>query len=155
MNTLFVIDIDGTVADSVHRDHFVSGPGPKDWVSFFAPELVKLDPVLDGARAGVHRLMARTVPLVFLTGRAEMARKCTTDWLLDKLGLYVNHSTLLMRAEGDRRPAVLYKRDRVVELRKRFPEEHLVFADDDVEVHEMYWEFGLPLKAPQCWHVIP
>lgn len=159
MSLIFVVDIDGTLADQSHREGYLRGP-VKDWDSYFRPDLVQKDPVLPGAKVGMAKLYSRLskeeiAALYILTGRSESSRDVTTYWLTFHFNVPISQDNLLMRNEQDFRHAVIFKRDKVRLLKGRHPDAHFVFVDDDAELHNMYWEFGLPLRAPSCWDVIP
>ena len=99
---LAVIDLDGVVADVRHRLHHVSD-GRRDWDAFFAG--IADDPVLPEGRVGVDRLAADH-DIVYLTGRPERTRAQTDEWLVRHR---LPHGEVIMRPEGDRRPARLLK----------------------------------------------
>lgn len=99
---LAIVDIDGVVADVRHRVHHVRAR-PKDWAEFFAA--ADRDPP---HREGVD-LVARLADdheVVFLTGRPDRLRRDTERWL-ERHGL--GGHRLVMRPEGDRRPAARVK----------------------------------------------
>lgn len=122
---LAVIDIDGVLADVRHRLHHVAHP-PKDWDAFFAA--AGSDAVLDEGRAVAERL-DEDHELVYLSGRPERCRRDTVAWLR-------RHSLpdgrVLLRPEGDRRPARLFKLDRLCDLATG--REVGVLVDDDPAV---------------------
>ena len=97
-----VIDLDGVLADVRHRLHHLERQ-PHNWDGFFAG--IPDDPVLAEGRAVVDRL-APDHDLVYLTGRPERTRKATEAWL-QRHGL--PRGELIMRRNGDRRPAKLAK----------------------------------------------
>lgn len=122
-----VVDIDGVVADVAHRLHHVARR-PKDWEAFFAaaPD----DGLLATGAAAVHELAAEC-DIVWLTGRPERYREPTVDWLA-RQGLPPGR--LLMRREGDRRPARMVKVQRLRRLAAERPV--AVHLDDDPAVIE-------------------
>ncbi|MGW0783326.1 phosphatase domain-containing protein [Streptomyces sp. NPDC002913] len=95
---LAVFDLDGTLADSGHRQHFLEGRR-RDWAGFFAaaPDDPPLEKGLDLALAS-----AEECEVVYLTGRPERCRRDTLAWL-EKQGL--PKGTVHMRRNDDRRPA--------------------------------------------------
>jgi hypothetical protein len=93
-----VFDLDGTLAETGHRQHFLERK-PRDWKGFFAA--LRRDPPLEeGLR--LVREAAMSCEIVYLTGRPERCRRDTLDWL-ERHGL--PEGRLLMRGDADRRPA--------------------------------------------------
>ncbi|WUT00683.1 hypothetical protein OHA46_30110 [Streptomyces sp. NBC_00708] len=116
-----VFDLDGTLADTAHRQHFLEGR--RDWAGFFAAAAD--DPPLD---EGVRLVLssAEECEIVYLTGRPERCRKDTVAWLA-RYGL--PEGRLHMRRGNDRRPARLTK----LEILKRLGRDRTVrvLVDDD------------------------
>jgi hypothetical protein len=122
-----VVDIDGVLADVRHRLYHVSG-ARRDWDAFFAA--APGDPPLDEGRAVADRL-AQGHDLVYLSGRPERCRADTLAWLeLHDLP----PGELLLRPEGDRRPARMFKLDQLHDLAAG--REVAVLVDDDPAVCE-------------------
>lgn len=125
MRPLAVFDLDGTVADVRHRLPHLERR-PQDWDAFFAA--AGHDPVLPTGVA-LLRESARECEVVYLSGRPERLRAVTQRWLRSQA---LPEGQLLLRADGDRRPARALKlghlrrlaRDRVV----------AVVVDDDERV---------------------
>ncbi|GGO47786.1 phosphatase domain-containing protein [Streptomyces lasiicapitis] len=95
---LAVFDLDGTLADTAHRQRFLERK-PRDWNAFFAaaPD----DPPLPrGVRLALDS--ARECEVVYLTGRPERCRADTEAWLAAQ-GL--PEGRIWMRRDHDRRPA--------------------------------------------------
>jgi hypothetical protein len=132
---LAVVDIDGVVADVRHRLKHVRRR-PKDWVAFFAA--AANDPPHDEGVA-LARHLARDHELVFLTGRPERLRDDTSAWL-GRHGL--DGHRLVMRPEGDRRPAAVVKRSLLDRLARG--REVVVVVDDDPDVVATMAEAGYP-----------
>ncbi|WP_448317166.1 phosphatase domain-containing protein [Streptomyces sp. CO7] len=95
---LAVFDLDNTLADTAHRQHFLE-MRPKDWDAFFdaAPQ----DPPLaEGVALALEA--AHECEVVYLTGRPERCRRATVAWLAAQ-GL--PEGRMWMRRNHDRRPA--------------------------------------------------
>jgi len=93
-----VFDLDGTLAETGHRQHFLEQQ-PRDWAGFFAA--ADQDPPLaEGLRLALEA--AATCEVVYLTGRPERCRRDTLAWLA-RHGL--PEGRLWMRGNADRRPA--------------------------------------------------
>ncbi len=130
---LAILDIDGVVADVRHRLHHLRRWG--DWPAFF--DDARNDPLLpEGARLAAD--LAGQHEIVWLTGRPEWLREVTEDWL-------VRHSLpgteLHMRANGDYRPARVFKLDVLHALRSRGV---AALVDDDTEVVDAAVAAGFP-----------
>ena len=138
---LAVIDIDGVVADVRHRLHHVANR-PKDWAAFFdaAPD----DPLLDeGAR--VVRALAEVHEVVYLSGRPEVCRSDTLEWLRRH---DLPEGDVHLRPRDDRRPGRFYKVDAVRRLARA--REIAVLVDDDPLVCEVVREAGFDV-LPATW----
>jgi hypothetical protein len=133
---LAVVDLDGVVADVRHRLRFVRGPR-KDWNAFF--DAAAADPVLPEGRAVVDRL-AGGHEIVYLTGRPERTREATEAWL-ERHDL--PRGRVVMRREGDRRPARVVK-PRLLAALARGRAVGIV-VDDDTEVCAAYEREGWPV----------
>ncbi|MEP7054780.1 MAG: hypothetical protein ABI912_05985 [Actinomycetota bacterium] len=132
-----VVDIDGVVADVRHRLHFLESK-PKDWDAFFAA--ASEDPVL---REGVDRVgtLAIDHDIVFVTGRPARCRSQTEHWL-ERAG--IGGWPVVMRRNGDRRPARLTKVHEVRTLARSAPVG--VVVDDDPEVCAAMTESGFTVE---------
>ncbi len=119
---LAVFDLDNTLADTAHRQHFLQRR-PRDWDGFFAAAPAD-PPVPEGVR--LARDSARECAIVYLTGRPERCRRDTLDWLAAH-GL--PDGALHMRPDHDRRPARRTKLDILRRLART--REIRVLVDDD------------------------
>ncbi|WP_404951297.1 hypothetical protein HFP69_02570 [Streptomyces sp. ARC12] len=119
---LAVFDLDGTLADTAHRQHFLEGP-KRDWAAFFAAA-VDDPPLAEGVRMVLAS--AEECEIVYLTGRPERCRRDTVRWL-GRQGL--PEGTLFMRRNDDRRPARRTKLDILRRLGQKGQVRMLV--DDD------------------------
>ncbi|CAM5314538.1 hypothetical protein GCM10010329_57240 [Streptomyces spiroverticillatus] len=122
---LAVFDLDGTLADSAHRQHLLERR-PRDWDAFFAA--APADPPLPEGVALALR-SAEDSEVVYLTGRPERCRADTVAWLAAQ-GL--PEGRIWMRANHDRRPA----RQTKLEVLKRLARNREVrmLVDDDLLV---------------------
>ncbi|MFM9369896.1 hypothetical protein [Streptomyces sp. Da 82-17] len=117
-----VFDLDNTLADTAHRQHFLERR-PRDWNGFFAaaPD----DPPLAEGLALV-RAHAEECEIQYLTGRPERCRADTVAWL-DQQALPAGR--IWMRRDSDRRPARHTKLDILRRLARA--REVRVLVDDD------------------------
>ena len=103
---IYIIDIDGTIADLTHRLHYIGFDGTwvstadskADWDSFYAaaPDDKPIFEVITVVRA----LVFAGQEVVYITGRPEETRSATQAWL-DKYRL--PKGQMYMRAVGDHR----------------------------------------------------
>lgn len=122
---LAVFDLDGTLAETGHRQHFLEQQ-PRDWKGFFAA--ASQDPPLaEGVRLAQDA--AASCEVVYLTGRPERCRRDTLAWLA-RHGL--PEGRLWMRANDDRRPARTTKMAVLTDLGRS--REVRMLVDDDVLV---------------------
>ncbi|MBT2507412.1 hypothetical protein J7I98_16275 [Streptomyces sp. ISL-98] len=121
---LAVFDLDGTLADTAHRQRFLERT-PRDWDAFFAA--APNDPPLpEGVR--LVRESAQDCEVVYLTGRPERCRRDTVDWLAAQ-GL--PEGRIWMRRNDDRRPARHTKLD-VLKRLGRDREIRMLVDDDEL-----------------------
>ncbi len=120
-----IVDLDGVVADVRHRLGHLTGRR-KDWSAFFAA--AGDDPAHPEGVAVVTTL-ADEHEIVYVTGRPESLRAVTERWL-DDLG--IGGHELVMRGDGDRRPAAQVK----VAVARRLARGRTVavVVDDDEQV---------------------
>ncbi|MFF6996842.1 hypothetical protein ACFY93_18080 [Streptomyces sp. NPDC008313] len=124
---LAVFDLDGTLADTAHRQRFLQR-APRDWDAFFAA--APQDPPL-AEGVGLALAHARECEIVYLTGRPERCHRDTEEWLAAR-GL--PGGRVWMRRDNDRRPARRTKLETLRELARR--REIRVLVDDDALVCE-------------------
>ncbi|MER6070338.1 hypothetical protein ACFYZB_11810 [Streptomyces sp. NPDC001852] len=119
---LAVFDLDNTLADTAHRQHFLEAR-PKDWAGFFAAAPAD-PPLAEGIALAVDS--ARECEVLYLTGRPERCRRDTLDWLAAH-GL--PEGRVYMRGNADRRPARFTK----LEILRRLAQDReiRVLVDDD------------------------
>ena len=128
-----VVDIDGVLADTSGREHFLAGT-PKDWDAFFAAVGTD-EPIPDGLE--LVRELAGTSDVVLLSGRPERTRSDTESWLRAH---DVAFTRLVLRPDADRRRASVFK---AAALRRLGPPEEIsVVVDDDPDVVEKVVSLG-------------
>lgn len=107
-----ILDIDNTVADASHRDHFISGR-KKDWDSYLA---ACKDDTPNGPLIRAVQAMAGSGFKIFIvTGRSEVTMTETVNWL-NHYSVPYHHLT--MRGGDDRTLNQDYKK-RELEIIKR------------------------------------
>lgn len=106
----------------------------------------------------LHRSQGMTP--IFMTGRPNVHRKDTIEWLNRNFNVYISegrylsksHSILLMRGEGDERPSVEIKDEQLEYLLEMYdigPDKILMAYDDRPEICAMYMNHGI--KAEQLY----
>ncbi|MEU6665747.1 hypothetical protein [Streptomyces sp. NPDC046727] len=121
---LAVFDLDNTLADTAHRQHFLEAR-PRKWGAFFAA--APQDPPLAEGLALVAE-SARACEVVYLTGRPERYRRDTLEWLAAQ-GL--PEGRVYMRSNADRRPARFTKLE-VLRRLARDREVRMLVDDDEL-----------------------
>jgi predicted secreted acid phosphatase len=121
-----VLDLDGVLADTRHRMHHLQRR-PKDWDGFFAAAVD--DPVHPEGLAIAHAALEKGATVVYLSGRPERTRADTLTWLRQA---GAPEGEVLLRRDGDRRPARFVKTAALRRLARQLVVDVLV--DDDPEV---------------------
>ena len=134
-----VLDLDGVLADTRHRMRHLRRR-PKNWDAFFAE--ATRDPVHAEGLALAREAVEHGSVLVYLSGRPERTRADTLAWLRDA---GAPEGDVVLRAEGDRRPARVVKIAalRLLTARLRLD----VLVDDDPEVVSAVRSVRPPLVA--------
>ena len=96
MKKIILCDIDGTIANNDHRQHFLQGK--KDWDGFFS-ELINDEPIIRIIKK-INAYHDEGKNIIFLTGRPERFRYSTTLWLKENFEFEFK---LLMRKDSDYR----------------------------------------------------
>jgi len=131
-----MFDLDGVLANAASRQHFLKGPRP-DWEAFFAASVG--DPLIDEV-AALLGLLSADLAIVLLTARPARIRSQTMDWL----GRHdLRWDLLVMRRDGDYRPARAFKQAAVQDIVARGFDIRLCFEDDLRNV-EMFRSVGVP-----------
>ncbi|HEU0298849.1 MAG TPA: HAD family acid phosphatase [Longimicrobium sp.] len=136
-----VWDLDGTLSDDTARAHFVEVEQgrARDWQSYF--DAIDTDPPIAASMEVLRAMHAAGIRVLFLTGRPEYTRGKTERWLQAN-GL-TEYDALIMRPDGERRPAGFFKADAVRGLRRNY---ELVCAfEDRIDVAEALREAGVPV----------
>jgi hypothetical protein len=134
MKNIILCDIDGTVANNDHRQHFLEGK--KDWDGFF-DALDKDKPI--------HKIIDKIIRehqngknIIFLTGRPERYRGSTLVWLEKFFDFNIS---MLMRKNNDQRNKLIIKME-IFESNFNNAEIDYVL-DNDNELLEMWRDIGI------------
>ena len=134
-------DLDGTLADDRARAHYVEVEQgrARDWQSYF--DAIDQDPPIAASMEVLRAMHAAGIRIIFLTGRPHYTRAKTERWL-EANGL-TEYDELVMRPEGERRPAGYFKVEAVARLRRRY--EVVCAFEDRIDVAEHLREAGVPV----------
>ncbi len=132
-----VFDLDGVLSDAAGRQHFVEGPGRRDWDAFF--EACGDDPLVEETATLLHLLDA-SLGIVLLTARPLRVQAETLSWL-DRYDL--RWDILIMRPWGDYSRASEFKQDSLWDLRQLGWDVRLAFEDDPRNLAMFRYE-GVP-----------
>lgn len=103
MKPAIIVDFDGTLSNTKHREHFVLAK-PKKWRDFF--EAADKDPLQDWCREVITKFKADGFSIILVTGRPEWMRELSLTWL-EKF--QVPFDKLLMRQNEDHRDDPIIK----------------------------------------------
>lgn len=131
-----IFDVDGTLADTSHRVHFVTN-GKKDWDGFFGAQ--DQDPVHhDISRlVDIFKFVGYTVLIV--SGRPETYRRVTENWLTKK---GISYEFLFMRGFNNKQDDDIVKKDIYNKYIKDYFKVHYVL-DDRNRVVKAWRDMGL------------
>ena len=162
MGLILICDIDGTVADTIERVNMIIKKfniadrcwGEEEINEFTRPEYIKTDELIGESKKLPELARRCKAKLIFLTGRSNRSRNATRIWLKNKLDIF-DSVPLLMRDENDfSDPEVCKKKIFTDVVLKMYSDASFIFFDDDEKALKMYSEFGIALKAPECWNNI-
>ena len=141
-----IFDIDGTIADNTHRQHYLTSK-KKDWKNFFA----EMD--LDIPIQSIITLMQiiyrnHTRPqtnIILVTGRPERYRLVTMSWLTK---YQIPWHQLWMRKDGDRREDWVVKEEILKTLIEHFDTLPIFVVDDRQQVVDMWRRHEITCLQP-------
>jgi phosphoglycolate phosphatase-like HAD superfamily hydrolase len=132
-----VFDIDGVLSDAASRQHYIDGPGYRDWDAFF--DACGDDPLIEEVASLLH-LLDGSLQVILLTGRPIRVQTETVAWLKR---YELRWDLLIMRDFGDYSAAREFKRWTVSDLRRYGFNLRLAFEDDRRNL-EMFRAEGIP-----------
>ncbi len=135
-----IVDLDGTLADITHREHYVRQI-PKDWDAF-SKALVN-DGVNQWCADLIKAMKLNGHTILFVSGRKYESYQDTVTWLKDKIGLKEMFDyTLLIRNKNDYRLDTIVKRD--IYKKRIEPIYNVSFViEDRKRVVDMWRQLGL------------
>ena len=154
MIKLFVIDVDGTVANIQHRVPLIQGdPDKLRWREFFAEDLLWKDTPIEDAAPHFKDGEFVHGEHMFLTARIESTRTVTHDWLVQH-GFATQKTLMLMKPDFMRKQrSKVFKPSVLKTLHVDRPDVEIVLIEDYGEVRRAVDELGFvkTRKAPKCW----
>ncbi|MFA5048395.1 MAG: hypothetical protein WC516_05240 [Patescibacteria group bacterium] len=162
MNCVWVCDLDSTIIDTTERIGVITkkynleiGLWTAEHMAEFArPEYIKNDKIIPGAEIITPLARVCGAKLMFLTGRSNLARDATRDWLRHNLNIF-DSVPLIMREDGNLSAPTECKLNMFKQtILKAHPDGYFVFFDDDEKLLLEYSKYGLALLAPDCWKTI-
>lgn len=142
---LIIFDLDGTLADTTHRQHHLDGT-PKNWTAYF--KACPGDAPIKNTIRVLAMLHACGADVAVWTGRSEDVRHETRIWLRDNMPVhlgwaYWTQENLQMRASDDRRPDHELKRAWLDALPPYKADRLLCVFEDRTTVVEMWRACGV------------
>lgn len=135
--TIYLFDIDGTLADLTHRLHFIQQE-PKNWDAFFAA-CSDDSPITHVI--GLCRLLSKGAKILLVSGRSDVSRDKTAQWLKDH---EIPYDGLYMRKEGDHRQDNLVKSELLDLIKEQWTGDEIAGVfDDRNQVVQMFRSRGL------------
>lgn len=131
-----IIDLDGTLSDSNHRQHFMTGK-KKNWKAFY--EGLSEDPVNYWCDQLLWAFYETKHKIILVTGRPAEHKQRSIDWLNKKDLIWDEFFT---RASGDFRPDYVVKEE--IYRNHIEPIYDVLFAiDDRKQVVDMWRRIGV------------
>ena len=129
MKNIILCDIDGTVANNDHRQHFLEGK--KDWDGFF-DALDKDEPIYPIINKVIEENNSGR-EIIFITGRPERYRNTTHTWLKEYFNFEIK---TLMRKDNDKRNKLIIKQELFDSNFRNNDIDYII--DNDAELLEMW-----------------
>jgi uncharacterized HAD superfamily protein len=143
MTKCWIVDIDGTIANTEHRIHYITN-GHKDWNAWHSN--AHKDEPIEEVVALLDMATDYDIKIVLCTARDEKCRQDTLDWLTEN---DIPYHALYMRKLGDRRDDDIVKFELLEQIYEAGYEPVLVLEDRD-RVVKMWRSAGL-----RCLQVSP
>jgi len=141
MKKIIICDLDGTLADCTHRQHYVQGEGKKNWKAFF--DGMDKD-LLHASLNEVLQVLRQYYDIYFVSARPDNYRDMTEAWLEEVAGWDLEDEgfSLIMRKAGDYRADTIVKKEILDQIRNENVEILMAF-DDRKSVVDMWRENGV------------
>lgn len=129
MTNVWIFDVDGTLANNLHRIKHLTAQSKKDWDTFFSEQ--HKDSPFDAVFGVMNALHATGNKVIILTARDERFREVTLSWLNEHAGFVIDNSDLYMREGGDRRDDDYIKIEIVNQILKNNPDYKVMGVFED------------------------
>jgi FMN phosphatase YigB (HAD superfamily) len=139
MNKVILCDVDGTLANTDHREHFLTVK-PKRWKEY--KKVAHLDTPYEDIVWLIKTLKKAGNTILIVTARSDDERKQTKEWLDKTAGLRGVYDKLYMRAVDDYRDHRIVKKELLQDIRLDGYDPYMVF-DDHNGVVEMWRNEGI------------
>ena len=161
MSIIFVVDIDGTICDSLSRINDID----KDHIgeaNYWTPDKIKdflsyentiKDKVIVGAEKLFDIAKICSASVIFMTGRNEFAKEATRKWLTDVFKA-PSEIPLIMRLKSQDGMSTAECKEQLFLQKIYNPDNIFIFFEDEERAIETLSKYGLVLKAPECWEVL-
>ena len=134
MANIILCDIDGTVADNSHRQHFLEGK--KDWDGFF--DALDLDKPIYEIINKMNDEHNQGREIIFLTGRPERYRDPTENWLKQYFNFPLR---VVMRPNDNKKNKLLTKKEM---FEQNFNIDEIFYViDNDEDLLNMWKKMGM------------
>ncbi len=134
MANIILCDIDGTVADNSHRQHFLEGK--KDWDGFF--DALDLDKPIYEIINKMNDEHNQGREIIFLTGRPERYRDSTENWLKQYFNFPLR---VVMRPNDNKKNKLLTKKEM---FEQNFNIDEIFYViDNDEDLLNMWKKMGM------------
>lgn len=145
--SLFLFDIDGTIANNEHRVHLIKTKG---WDAFF--DACGEDLPITHMLELLGTLLThddQTINVALATGRPQRVIDKTRAWIEAQLANagFVNgisNFPIFGRKDGDHRPDDVVKKELIAEITKFYDEPITMVFDDRTSVVKMWRAAGIP-----------
>lgn len=148
---LYIFDLDGTLADCLHRKHYLDDvEDPTRWRKFYAA--CHLDRPIAAVIDVLERLRVTGAEIWIFSGRSDEVRAQTVDWLTKHTSFmsWDLETQLVMRRAGDHRGDEELKYEMLTSMLKEDRDRLVAIFDDRDRVVKMWREAGVP-----CFQVAP
>jgi len=143
MTPLYIFDLDGTLADTSHRLHYIEKK-PANWNRFYK-ESVK-DP-LNESVANIYNALRKSGAEIWIwSGRSDVVALETIEWLYEKNLFDESHvisRVLKMRPKSDFRPDTELKKEWLDDMNRNDRDRLIATFDDRERIAKMWKNAGI------------